>query len=349
MSESAQILIVGSEAAEGEALARKLTERGFKIQRCGSGTACLEAVARAEPDLVLLDGRPPETNLGVLRKLREKWSADVLPVIVVTAQADPKHVVEGLEAGANDCVVKPINLPVLLARVRTSLRIKSLVASSARGRELDRLNEALAAQVAERKRFERKLRLSEEQFEKAFRASPDGLALSHRDTGEIIDVNDMFARMFGYAREEMLGKLSADLGLIAHPPDRERAIAQLRVTGVIRDFEAPARRKTGEIFPVSVSAESLELDGKPCVLTITRDITERERVREAMRMANEELEKRVAARTADLQRGKRRIAGKRAAFPDDGGPCADADVDDGRRRVVLIREPFVDGVYRAKR
>src|SRR5438067_1218322 len=100
---------------------------------------------------------------------------------------------------------------------------------------------------------------SEELFEKAFRASPDGLTLSHRESGKIIDANDSFGRMFGFTRDEVIGNSSLELRLIANPADRERAIAQLRATGVIRDFEAPGRKRSGEIFPVAVSSESIEI------------------------------------------------------------------------------------------
>ena len=64
----------------------------------------------------------------MLRRLRTAYTRDALPVILVTALGDDAHVIEGLEAGANDYVPKPVNLPVLLARMRACLQMKQSVA-----------------------------------------------------------------------------------------------------------------------------------------------------------------------------------------------------------------------------
>jgi PAS domain S-box-containing protein len=302
MSEPANILIVDDELRSRDFLTRGLSARGLHVESCQSAVECFGAIEKTVPDLILLDVCMPQmSGLEVLGQLRKSWNADLLPVILVSGVDDSEGIVAGFDAGANDYVVKPINLPVLLARIDTCLRIKTLAQNSARTKELLQANAALAAEIAERKRVEQALRLSEERFEKTFRASPDGVTLSYRDSGQIIDANDSFSRMFGFALEEVIGKSSLELGLIAHPPDRERAIAQLRATGKIRDFEAPGRRRNGEIFPVAVTAESLEIHGAPCILTIVRDNTERERSRKTLALANEELERRVAERTTDLR------------------------------------------------
>ncbi|HEX8520875.1 MAG TPA: PAS domain S-box protein [Tepidisphaeraceae bacterium] len=302
MSDPAHILIVDDEALSRDILTRRLGAKGFSVESCDGGSSCFSAIQNRMPDLILLDVYMPQmSGMQVLEQLRKSWSADLLPIILVTAMVDSEDVVAGFAAGANDYVVKPVNLPVLLARIETCLKIKKLAESSARAKELAQANAQLAAEIGERKRVEQALRLSEERFEKAFRSHMDGLAISDRETGKIIDVNDNFGRMFGYARQELMGRSGLELGIIADPADRDRAIVELKRDGVLRDFEALARRRDGEMFPVAVGAEMLQIAGKPAVLMIVRDITERQRAREAMRLANEKLEQRVAERTADLQ------------------------------------------------
>ncbi len=308
MSNPAHILIVDDEAASRDILIRRLGSRGYDARGCEGGVTCLEAVERRMPDLILLDVCMPQMDgIAVLGQLRSRWSQDLLPVIFVTARIDSEDIVAGLDAGANDYVVKPVNLPILLARIATHLRIKQLAASSARARELQQANAQLAAEIVERRRMEQAFHHSEERFAKAFRASPDGLALSHRDNGKLIDINESFERMFGFTRDELLGHSGLELGIITRAADRDRAIHQIRTTGSLKDFEAPARRKNTEEFPVSVTAESLDIAGEPCILMIVRDITERYRARQAMQLAHDDLERRVAQRTADLERANQAL------------------------------------------
>src|SRR5206468_4248170 len=86
---------------------------------------CLEVIEKAPPDLLLLDIHMPGlSGLQVLTGVRRHWSKQRLPVILVTALSDSQDVIAGLEAGANDFVVKPFNLQVLIARMRVCLDAK---------------------------------------------------------------------------------------------------------------------------------------------------------------------------------------------------------------------------------
>jgi two-component system KDP operon response regulator KdpE len=93
---------------------------GYEVLTVADGAAAVEAVARQSPGLVLLDVRMPKLDgHAACRRIRE-FSA--VPVIMLTALAEPTDVVEGLEAGADDYVTKPFTPEVLLARVRAALR-----------------------------------------------------------------------------------------------------------------------------------------------------------------------------------------------------------------------------------
>lgn len=125
----ARVLVVEDDPYSQDMIVRRLRSRGFEVDAVSDGPACLARVAAAPFDLVLLDvNLPGLSGLEVLPELRARHSHDALPVILVTALGDSTDVVAGLEAGANDYVVKPVNFTVLLARVRVCLRIKRSVA-----------------------------------------------------------------------------------------------------------------------------------------------------------------------------------------------------------------------------
>ncbi len=109
-------------------LVRRLERRGFAVDAVTDGPSCLRQIDSLPPDLLLLDIQMPQlSGLEVLKVIRARFSHDALPVILVTALGDSEDVVRGLEAGANDYVVKPIHLPVLLARMQVALRIRQSV------------------------------------------------------------------------------------------------------------------------------------------------------------------------------------------------------------------------------
>src|SRR5437868_934245 len=109
-----RVLVIEDDPASQDMLVRRLAARGFRIAAIEDGESCLRLVDREEkddkPDLILLDiNLPGMSGLEVVRKLRETTTRDSLPIILVSALADSEDVVRGLNAGANDYVVKPIN------------------------------------------------------------------------------------------------------------------------------------------------------------------------------------------------------------------------------------------------
>jgi CheY-like chemotaxis protein len=103
----------------------RLEKEGFRAVAAASGSEALERIAASLPSLILLDVSMPGMNgLEVLARVRETHSPVQLPVVMVTARTESEDVVEALGLGANDYVTKPIDLPILLARVRAQLRIR---------------------------------------------------------------------------------------------------------------------------------------------------------------------------------------------------------------------------------
>ncbi len=147
------------------------------------------------------------------------------------------------------------------------------------------------------KNAEEALRRSEEKFSKIFRSSPDWIAISALEDGRLIDVNDAFLLITGYAREDVIGKTSTELGLWVDPEERKRFVELLRENRQLRNHEAKFRLRSGEVRIFLRSAELIELDGETCVINITRDITERRRAGEEIKKLNMELQQRVVELT----------------------------------------------------
>ncbi len=139
--------------------------------------------------------------------------------------------------------------------------------------------------VTERKRVESALAESEEKFSKLFRNSPDAITLTDLTNNALVDVNESYTRISGYSREETIGRTTVDLGL--NPNDRNKFITALKEKGRVLNFEAPFKTKAGAMIICSVSGELIELHGKPHLLGVVRDHTERKRTEEAVRESEE--------------------------------------------------------------
>ncbi len=142
--------------------------------------------------------------------------------------------------------------------------------------------------ITERKRVEEALRVSEDKFSKAFHTSPDAININRLADGAFLEINDGFTALTGYTPENVRGKTSTDLGLWANPEDRNRLTAALRERGEVSNLEALFRKKDGRVDTGLMSAKVIDIAGEPCIISITRDISERKRVEEAIRLSLEE-------------------------------------------------------------
>jgi class 3 adenylate cyclase len=119
------VLVVDDNEMNRDMLSRRLSSRGYTVTIAGEGEAALRLLAAQRFDAVLLDVMMPGiTGIEVLRRIRSSSSASDLPVIMVTARDAAEDVVEALRLGANDYVTKPLDFPVVLARLRTQLSLK---------------------------------------------------------------------------------------------------------------------------------------------------------------------------------------------------------------------------------
>jgi diguanylate cyclase (GGDEF)-like protein/PAS domain S-box-containing protein len=118
------------------------------------------------------------------------------------------------------------------------------------------------------------LRLSEERYRTAFQTSIDAININRLDDGKYVDCNQAFLDVFGYEREEVIGKTSLQLGVWADIHDRITMANQVQENGSCRGLEVQFRKKSGELFWGVMSASAMEVDGVPTILSITRDLSE---------------------------------------------------------------------------
>lgn len=137
---------------------------------------------------------------------------------------------------------------------------------------------SLALQARERQRAESALRESEEKFSKAFRSSPDAISITTLTDGRYIEVNDSFCRLFGYSRLEVMDHTTSELNLWVNSDEPARLMQLLREQGVVRNLEVDFCTRSGEVRTGLLSAEVVDIGCESCVLSISKDITNRKRI-----------------------------------------------------------------------
>jgi len=189
MNESQTILAVDDTSESLTLLANILTAAGYRVRPADSGELALAAVAANPPDLILLDVRLGGiSGIDVCRRLKAREETMNIPVILISAFADVKEWVEGLQAGAADYITKPFQAEELLARVKTHLALgHANLSLSQQGSILRATNEQLLRTMAE-------LKMAQEQLLRSERAA----ALSTLAGGIAHQFNNINAIALGY-------------------------------------------------------------------------------------------------------------------------------------------------------
>ncbi len=133
------------------------------------------------------------------------------------------------------------------------------------------------------------LRINEKRYRTTFEMSTEAVCINRLSDGLYVDANRAFLDIVGFARKEVIGNSSVDLDIWADPDDRLALVEALRTSPVCRDLEIKFRKKNGTILWGSMSASTIEVGGTPCVLSVTRDITEAKAAGERLAAAREAL------------------------------------------------------------
>jgi PAS domain S-box-containing protein len=129
------------------------------------------------------------------------------------------------------------------------------------------------------------LRQSEEKFSRAFQTSPYAITITRPEDGGFVEVNDAFASIAGYTREEALADSSIGLKLWVNEEGRQRVVNDLRAGRTVADREYQFRTKNGKVITGLFSAQIIKLSSGPCILSSINDITERKQAEEELRVA----------------------------------------------------------------
>jgi class 3 adenylate cyclase len=182
----AHLLVADDDEMNRDMLARRLRSYGYEVDSAADGVEALEAIEKGAFDLLLLDVMMPRMDgIETLSGLRSSRGLADLPVIMATALGDSHTIVEALRLGANDYVTKPLDFPVVLARVQTQLALK---------RQKDEI-QRLAEDLEVRNRFIRNTfgRYLSDEIVNALLESPEGLKLGGEKRTVTIMMSDLRA------------------------------------------------------------------------------------------------------------------------------------------------------------
>ncbi len=146
---------------------------------------------------------------------------------------------------------------------------------------------SLARDIGARKKVEADLQASEKKFSRAFHGSPDAINITRLEDGTYLEVSEGFERISGWTRAEAIGKTALAMNIWADPQDRQRIVELLRTQGQYMDQEIRFRRKDGSVLTGLMSGRTMEVDGVPCLLSITRDISDRKAAEAALRYSED--------------------------------------------------------------
>lgn len=122
LENSAQVLVVEDEVEIRELISLLLLRQGHKVKQCASALEAIESLRQGKFDLIVLDWMLPNMSGIDFLKTQIQTSGQKIPVLMVTAKAEPNDIVQGLESGADDYITKPFEPSIFTARVKALLR-----------------------------------------------------------------------------------------------------------------------------------------------------------------------------------------------------------------------------------
>ena len=221
---AARILVVDDHPDNLEIINARLSSRGYEIETATNGQEALDRVHSNPPHLILCDVMMPLIDgYEVSRRIKNDESLPYIPIILVTARDSTQDKVEGLEAGADDYLTKPINFPELEARVRSMLRIKRLQDElDQKNRELELANKRLRKLsitdgLTELFNHRHVHELLHEEWERS-RRTGDAMAVAMLDLDRFKQINDTYGHPTGdvvlYETAQILRETAREIDMV---------------------------------------------------------------------------------------------------------------------------------------
>lgn len=141
--------------------------------------------------------------------------------------------------------------------------------------------------ITDTKQAEDELRQAKERFMRVFHSIPVALGITALEDGTYRDVNKRFLQLFGYRRDEVIGRTSREIGVWVDPKERDAVVRQLRHESFVDDFQTRLRTKAGDVRDVLATMRVFDMDGEEHVLGSLVDITKRKQAEESLRESEE--------------------------------------------------------------
>jgi PAS domain S-box-containing protein len=287
LTKSMKVLAVDDNRTNLHILQVFLKKLGHQVITAENGEEAVRKFASERPDIVLLDIMMPvmdgfEAARQIKAMTAERWT----PVIFLSALNRDENLVEGLEAGADDYLTKPINFVVLEAKLRSMQRSLALQQES-----IDALN---------------RLKTISDNILEAI--------ITIDELGRIASVNSVAERLFCWREDELIGQNINILMPEPYHSEHDSYLASYMGGGeekiIGREREVTAKRKDGSIFPIALGVSEVQLENQRMFIGVVRDISERKLAEKALKESAQKLqtyydqtqsEQQLAMRLMELQ------------------------------------------------
>jgi two-component system, sensor histidine kinase and response regulator len=309
-----EILVVEDSTIQAELLRRTLTHHGYTVYIAHHGAHALEIVRERRPTLILSDiAMPVMDGYAMCQAIKSDPALQDIPVILLTALADPEDIIRGLNAKADNYLTKPYDESTLLARIEHLLANQELrkdarlqigielffagkkhIIDADRRQILDLLISTFEGAVQQNRELVHRtqaLQASEERYRALLENTFSGFYRA-TSAGQFLEVNPAYVKMLGYATKEELLRVDIPATLHASPAEYEEFQTRLLAEGAMKDYTARLRRKDGREIIVEANVRVVK-DAEGTVLYFegfVNDVTERRQVQSAMQQAKEAAE-----------------------------------------------------------
>jgi PAS domain S-box-containing protein len=272
IDESLSILVVEDDDGLRRLIQKRLERKKFKVEALGTGEDALARLMSHPDVLLLLDYKLPDMT-G--RELIENLIANgySVPFVIITGHGDERIAVEMMKLGARDYLVKDQTLLEVLPQVMEQIHTQIITQ-----KKLSRVKKALHE--------------SEERFKMLFNRGTDAIFVQEiikGGYGNFIEVNEIACQRLGYTREELLQMSMKNIEISVNTNTNQQRTALLTNNGTIGKqhqlYEAIQVTKQGKQICVENNSHFIDLEGKPAILCISRDITQRKQLEEQLRQS----------------------------------------------------------------